>query len=307
MTTLTTTIKKEHWAVITIVLTVFALAFGDALIKGASGNLTLWQIFILRSIVVIPTLICIIKLIDNAQSIWPKRLGWTLLRSNMLSLMWIAYYIALPHVNLSIAAASYYTLPLFITIFAAFFLNDTIRWAGWLAIVLGFIGVIFILEPRAEDFNWFAILPVFSAILYALSMILTRSHCQTENVFVLSLWLNISMLAMGLIASLFVYGMEPDAQLISRYEFLLGSWGAMDINQWVAIGILAVAILTGSIGAAYAYQNAPPAIIATFDFTYVGFAVFWGFFLFSEIPSTNGMLGILLIVVAGILAVRKPK
>jgi len=165
----------------------------------------------------------------------------------------------LPHVDLSIAAAAYYTLPLFITIFAAIFLGDTIGLLGWVAIGTGFVGVLLVLEPRAEDFNWFALLPVSSAILYALAMILTRSRCQSESVFVLSLWLNLSMFVVGTFASVVVAVAEPSSQTIVHQEFLLGAWSPMGAKEWGTILVLATAILIGSVGAAYAYQNGPPA------------------------------------------------
>jgi len=99
-----------HSAVITIIFTVFALALGDAIIKGVSANFTLWQIFFLRSIIVIPILIVLLRLRRLRSSILPKHIGWTLLRSFMLTVMWVTYYAALPHISLSVAAASYYTL-----------------------------------------------------------------------------------------------------------------------------------------------------------------------------------------------------
>ncbi len=293
-------------AVFVNVFAVFALSLGDALVKGVSANFTLWQIFFLRSAVVLPVLVCVVKLRDGGVSLWPRYAFWTVLRSLMLTLMWITYYAALSHIDLSIAAAAFYTLPLFITIFAAVFLGDTIGRLGWVAIGTGFVGVLLVLEPRAEDFNWFALLPVSSAILFALAMILTRSRCRSESVFVLSLWLNLSMLVVGTIATVVVAAAEPSSQTIARQEFLFGAWSPMGAKEWGAIGLLATAILIGSIGAAYAYQNGPPATIATFDFAYVAFAVTWSLVIFHEIPSAKGVIGILLIVLAGILAIRRP-
>ena len=77
----------------------------------------------------------------------PRRAGWVALRSLMLALMWIAYYAALTHLALGIAAAVYYTLPIFITLFAALFIGDRIGPKGWLAVLLGFLGVLLILKP----------------------------------------------------------------------------------------------------------------------------------------------------------------
>ena len=295
---------RTRSAVVTIIFTVFALALGDAIIKGVSASFTLWQIFFLRSAVVIPILVVTLKSRQWHAPIRPKHFWWTVLRSLLLTLMWVTYYASLPHINLSVAAAAYYTLPLFITIFAAVFLGDTIGKIGWLAIALGFVGVLMVLQPRIEDFNWYALLPVSSAILYALAMILTRSRCKSENVLVLSLWLNLAMFFTGAVITLALMLVQQSPQVVGGQEFLVGPWAEMGAKEWAAIGVLSVAILVGSIGAAYAYQNGAPATIATFDFAYVAFAVLWGVVIFQEVPSAVGAAGMFLIVFAGILAVR---
>ena len=188
---------KTYQAIVVVIFTVFALALGDAIIKGMSSAFSLWQIFTLRSLIVIPVLICILRFRHSLSSLLPLQIGWTLLRSLLLTLMWVTYYVALPKVELSVAAAAYYTLPLFISLFASLFLGESVGNRGWVAMVLGFCGVLLVLKPEVTDFNRFALLPILSAILYALAMILTRSKCKHENIFVLSLWLNISMFVIG--------------------------------------------------------------------------------------------------------------
>lgn len=71
------------------------------------------------------------------------------------------------------------------------------------------------------------------------------------------------------------------------------------------MALLAAAILIGSIGAAIAYQNGPSALIGTFDFAYVRFAVVWGMVFFADVPDTTSTLGMLLIVGAGMLSLRQ--
>jgi len=78
----------------------------------------------------------------------------------------------------------------------------------------------------------------------------------------------------------------------------------MWIAEWRVMTILAAAIIVGSIGAAIAYQSGPSPIIATFDFSYVAFAVVWGILLFGEAPGFITIIGIVLIVGGGMLAVR---
>jgi drug/metabolite transporter (DMT)-like permease len=136
-------------AISAIVFTVFALSLGDALIKQISADFPLWQIFVIRSLIAIPVLLAILKTRYPSVSLIPTQLGWTALRSVMLTIMWVAYYTALPHVALSVAAADFYTLPLFITLFAALFIGEKVGVQSWIAVFLGFCGVLLILKPQA--------------------------------------------------------------------------------------------------------------------------------------------------------------
>lgn len=288
-------------AVGVILLSVLGLSFGDALIKFTSGEFVLWQIFVIRSLIVMPLLLAYLAWRAPLALRHPPALGWTALRSLMMVAMWIAYYFALPHLDIAVAAAAYYTLPIFITLFSALFIGDRIRPLGWIAVGLGFLGVMVILRPRAGDFNLFAMLPLLSAVLYALAMILTRTKCRAAHPILLAAGLNAGFIVVGIIAALgiLLLGLRQDT------GFMLGPWTPMGQAEWLSMALLAVAILFGSVGAAIAYQNGPPAVVGIFDFAYVGFAVIWGALFFAEIPDAMTLAGIALIVVAGILSLRQ--
>ena len=288
-------------AVGVILVTVLALSLGDALIKVTSGSFVIWQIFVIRSLIVIPILALFLVLRAPDAVRLPRAWGWVIVRSLMLVAMWISYYLALPMLTLSAGAAAYYTLPIFITLFSAAIPGDRISLIGWIAVFTGFLGVLLILRPEAGDFNAYALLPLLSAMLYAGAMILTRSRCRQEHPVVLSMSLNIAFVVVGSIAAGGIT-LLPDA---ARDGFLLARWAPMGQSEWLSMGLLAAAILIGSLGAAIAYQNGPPAMIGAFDFAYVGFAVLWGVMFFAEVPDAVSTLGILLIVVAGVLSLRQ--
>jgi drug/metabolite transporter (DMT)-like permease len=296
-------------AIATIVFTVMALSLGDALIKLFSTNFVLWQVFVLRSLIALPVLASVIALRDRPgahalRRFLPRHPGWVALRSLMLTFMWVAYYAALPHLELSAAAATYYTLPFFITLFAALFLGDRIGPRGWLAILLGFAGVVLVLRPEAGAFNLHAVLPLAAAVLYALAMILTRSKCRHEDPLVLSFSLNVSFIAIGVLATLAGPLVFPQGSA-AQGGFLGGAWAAVGAAEAGALALLAAAIIVGSVGAAIAYQIGPPATVATFDFAYVAFAALWGFVFFGTFPDMIGLLGMAMIVGGGMLAIRR--
>lgn len=292
-------------AISAIVLAVLALSLGDAVIKAISVSFPLWQLYVLRSAIALPVLYIFINRRGPSARLFPVSLGWVAIRSLLLALMWVAYYSALPHLQLSVAAAGYYTLPLFITLFSGVFAGERIGMIGWLAISLGFAGVLVMLRPDAEGFNTFALLPILAAVLYALAMILTRTKCQHESPLVLSAALNVMFIVIGGIASIGLAVADLSPATVSKNVFLLGHWTDPGARELVALAVLAAAILIGSIGAAIAYQSASSATVATFDYSYLPFSVMWGIVVFAEVPDTLTMIGIAMIATAGIISVRR--
>ncbi|WP_120500127.1 DMT family transporter [Roseovarius sp. EL26] len=290
-------------AVLAILSGVFVASLSDAFIKLVSANIQLWQIFLLRSLLTIPALILVIKIRSPHASIFPREIAWTALRSLLLVFMWVALYAALPMVKLSVAGAAYYTLPLFITLFAAIFTGEKVGAKGWLAVVIGFSGVLLILRPNAADFNPYALLPLASAIFYAIAMILTRSKIRDESALVLSLSLNMAFAIVGALGSLFVAISIPTTPAAN--SFLLSDWVVLDLQGWLVIAILAILITTGSQLATIAYQLGPSSTVSSFDFCYLVFVVMWGAILFGEVPDAVTILGITLIASAGIMVIQK--
>ena len=289
-----------------IVATGFAMAFGDALVKRISADFTLPQIFVLRSLVAIPLLLVLLLFGYGSGAIRPTSIGWTFLRSALLVLMWICFCAGLPVLSLPVVAAAYYSGPLFIALLSALLGGEPVGARRWTATVIGFVGVVAILRPGTEAFSSLTLLPIGSALFYALAAIVTRARCRAEKPLVLSLALNIFLLAAGAIAAGVLAVWTPAASQAAAYPFLLGAWAAMGAPEWVIVALLAILMVAVSAGVAKAYQSGPSTIIATFDYAYLVFAAFWSFVFFSELPDAMTLAGMLLIAGAGFLAVRQP-
>lgn len=281
-------------AVLAIIVSVFALSLGDAIIKASSLSLPLWQMYILRSTLTIPPLLLLAS--RKGRHIRVSR--WSILRSILLVVMWLSYYVSLPLIPLSLAAAAYYTSPIFILIFTAFLSHRAPSPSVCCAIICGFTGVVLIVRPDATGVDFAALLPVLSAILYALAMVLTSAKCQKDDPFALAIILHVTFVVFGIGLGLFS---------TEEKSFLSGPWQTVDLELMTTIAALAVLILIGSVGAAIAYQNGPPATVAAFDYSYLLFSIVWGVVWFGELPDLVGFLGIAFITGAGLLAVKRPK
>lgn len=277
-------------AVLAVVIAVLALSLGDAIIKATSLTLPLWQMYILRSALVLPVLCWMVW--KNGFRAFGS-FGWVVVRSVLLILMWLSYYVSLPLMPLSLAAAAYYTSPILITVLATLLARTWPAPRVLLAIALGFGGVILVLRPDTSGFHMAALLPVLAAFLYACAMVLTSAKCRNDDPFSLALALNIAFIIGGLILGLFA-GQEG--------SFIFGPWQPVDLKLLGLVAALAAIILIGSVGAAIAYQNGPPTIVAAFDYSYLVFSLIWGSLFFGELPDTLALVGIAIIVGAGFLA-----
>lgn len=289
----------------TIVATTLAMSFADALVKYVSSDFTVWQIYVLRSVLAIPLIVAISKLRPRPLEVMPVSVGWAYLRSLLLIMMWIAFYAALSVLSLPVVAASYYSAPLFITLFSALMVREPVGLKRWIGILIAFMGVLVILRPGTETFSRLTLLPILSAVFYALAAIVTRTRCANERPLALSLALNISFLFTGVIASAVIALWAPATSVVDDNPFLLGHWSAIGVREWQVIAMLAVLIVAVSSGVAKAYQCAPPAIIATFDYTYLVFAAFWSFAIFSDVPDAATIVGMILITGAGLLVIPR--
>ena len=282
-----------------ILASVLTMAFADALVKLVSADLTVWQVFVARSLVAVPLLMVLMRATGVALTLQAPK--WTVIRAVLLVLTWLAFYASLPVLSLSVAAVAAYTNPIMTALLSATLIGERVAPRQWGGVLLGFLGVVAILKPGTDAFSWFTLLPLLAAALYALAMVLTRSKCQDEAPLTLSLALHASFLVTGVIATavLAVIGLSDEAK--AAYPFLIGDWMPMGAREWGLMALLGALAAAYFVGVARAYQIAPPPIIATFDYAYLVSAALWGFVFFAEKPDALTIAGMVLITTAGLL------
>ena len=287
----------EVVSILVIIVTVFAMALTDALIKLMSSDMSLWQVYVLRSLFVLPVLMII-----RRGRLRPQTTFWAYLRGLLLTAMYLAIYIAIPMLSLSVLAAALYTGPFFITALSALILKRGVSAAQWGAILLGLIGVGFVLQPNADGFDWFSLIPLSAALLYALAATVTSAKCANEHPVVLGFALNVTLLGCGGLASIFVAWMPSTS--LPDYPFLFGRWSELSLSNLLLVILLAALFLCVSVGLARAYQSKRTEVIAAFDYCYLLFAALLGIVLFDDWPSGLTCLGLGLIVLAGLISLR---
>ncbi|MCF8468508.1 MAG: DMT family transporter [Sneathiella sp.] len=290
---------KTAQGIVIILISVLMMAFTDAVVKYVSADLTVWQIFFARSLFAIPILLMICRMTGARLHLQTAK--WTLLRSVLLILTWLAFYASLPVLSLSVAAVAVYTNPIITALLSAVLIGEPVSRRQWGGVFIGFLGVIAILRPGTDAFSWFTILPLMGAAFYSLAMILTRSKCREEGPLTLALALHGSFLITGLLATLVLFLIGLGAETKAAFPFLIGDWVSMNTSTWSLMAFLGLLSALFFVGVARAYQIAPPSIIATFDYAYLVSAAVWGFLFFAETPDIWTICGMILITSAGLL------
>lgn len=291
---------RRRTGIVAILGAVFLLSLSDALVKFMSDRLALGQLILVRSVVAALLIGTGRFLFARPRCPRPVRQRWVWLRSLCLTAMWACYYAALPWVSFPLAAACYYTAPLWMAVLSRLLLKETVGRRQWLAIFSGLVGVILVLRPGAGTVSAAALLPLGAAFLYALAAIITRSRCGHEDPLNMALNLNVTLAAAGaaVVAVTATFVSAPGQET----GFLLSAWPALHPGEWALLAGLGVLLAVIATAVAVAYQLAPAPVIGVFDNTYLIFAAFWGVVILAETPHPGQAVGMALIGGGAVLA-----
>jgi len=289
-----------------ILAAAFTISVQDVVFKLFSSELTLWQIFALRGVFAIPMILAITLVRGESAEVVKVALSkWPLLRSISITITFLAFYSAIPFLSLSTVGAANYIAPIFVTLLAAYVIKEPVGPFGWLAVVLGFIGVVVLLQPGTDAFSLWVALPVIGAGFYAVAHIITRTRCQSLPLLAMALSVNLIMMLAGLAVSSLLFLLKPQGEIAVAYPYLFGLWTGVDTNDWLILAVLAGFTIVISLLLAAAYQSAPPSTVSTFEYSYLVFVALWDILFFNTVPTMLSITGILMIVTAGLMVVRR--
>ncbi len=289
-----------------IVMAAFTISIQDVIFKLFSGNLTLWQIFALRGVLAVPMLLALSWMQGAHKGILRAAFGrWPLLRALFITATFLAFYAAVPFLSLSTVGAANYIAPIFVTLLSAYVIKEAVGPMGWIGVLLGFVGVVVLLQPGTDAFSPWALLPIIGAAFYALTHITTRIRCQGVPLAALSLSQNAMMLFAGIGVTVLLMFLKPQDEMVVAYPYVLGGWSAVTPTDWLVLLVLAGFAVAVGMMLAGAYQSAPPSTVATFEYSYLVFVAVWDILFFDIAPTVASITGMILVVVAGLLVLRR--
>lgn len=266
-----------------MVLSMFGFALEDMFVKAASAHLPIGEILILFGAG--GTLLFSFLVIRKGDCLVHRDL---LSRPIILRVICeitgrLFFIFAIVLTPLSSASAILQTTPLFVVIGASIFFGEHVGWRRWLAILLGLVGVLMILQPGLEGFEMASLLAVIGTIGFAGRDLATRAAPPTFSNMQLGVYGFIVLIPTGLLVVPMTGGLVwPDA--IS----MLKIFGA------VFFGVIAYYALT------IAMRSGEVSVVTPFRYTRLIFAMILGIMIFAEKPDIMILSGSLLVVVSGV-------
>ena len=198
----------------------------------------------------------------------------------------VAIFIALRNLPLATVVSITFAAPIFTTIFSIFLLNEKVGLYRWLAVLVGFVGIIVITEPGFSSLNFYYIYPIIFCLGLSYVAIAIRKLSTTEPVWLISFFFSFSIAILGLL-SLFQGWVMPnflDLFLLS----MVGILGGL-ANLWLS----------------QSYKYSEVSLVTPLKYLALVFAIIFGYFIWSEVPTLKTLIGALLVILSSFIIFRR--
>lgn len=286
------------------VLGTVAFSVNDVLIKSMSGDYALHQVTLFRAVGACMFLFGVaLPLMGGRSQLYMARPWMHLWRGLLVVMANGLFFMGLATLPLAEGVAISFVAPLIITLLSVFVLKETVGPWRWGSIVLGMLGVLVIVRPGTEAFQWAALLPVGGAVCYALMQIMTRRIGAGESAVMLAVTIQFAFIASSLLSGLILgHGRWEDIGGPS-VAFLMRGWVLPAAEDWWVFLLMGVASGAGGFFISAAYRSTDAALVASFEYLAMPMALIWGLVVFAEWPGVVELAGIALILAAGLVLV----
>ena len=198
------------------------------------------------------------------------------------------FFIALIYLPISEVYTLLMTNPFFVTIFAFLFLKEKVGIRRWGAVIIGFIGVLFVITPNNFSFNYLFILPIISAIFLTIRDISTKTLATKTN--------NVEI---TFITALLITIFAGFSSLFFGYH--------VTIEQTPHILISSIFVLFGYLFSVMTVFYAPLSLTASARYSVIIFGMIFGYLILGEIPTVNMIVGAIIITLSGLFVIKREK
>jgi drug/metabolite transporter (DMT)-like permease len=262
----------------------------DAIVKSVVGSMNMGQVMLVRGLF---ATVLLAAFAWHQQALRPLRtIAHPTVALRVLGEMGatIAFLTALSHLPIANVSAILQALPLAVTMGAALFFAEPVGWRRWLAICVGFGGVMIVVRPGFEGFNAFSLSALICVLFCALRDLATRQVPDDIPSLLVSL---VTAGAVTLCGGLLV---AP-----------LGGWSAMSIGSTALIAGAAALLIIGYQFIIMSMRLGEISFVAPFRYTALLWAILLGYLFFGDVPDAAMVVGATIIIGSGLYTLYRER
>jgi len=307
MTTTTASYDNPLKSICCLIGGVFVISLQDVIIKWISGKYPVHEIVFIRSFFAIIPILFISYLEGGLNLLRTKHHVVHIIRSFLMFGAYMSFYLSLAVLPMAETVSLFFSAPILITILSVIFLGEKIDFGSWIAVLIGFFGVIIMLGPNSKMVESGGFFGLLAALLYAIVQIITRRLGKTENGASLAFYPTVMYIIFSTILSIGLSNIAITQRSHSSLVFLFREWqrpSQGDLFLFIIIGLTAAA---GFYFLSQAYRLGQPSTIAPFEYTAVPLSALWGYIIWNDILEPQSVIGMVLIVGSGLHIIGSKK
>ncbi len=259
----------------------------DAATKIAAQYIPVSQVVFTRAVFALAFALLIILWRSEVYAIRHVRNPYLLLRAFIEAFTGLLVIFSLTHMPIANMTAILLIQPFLMTAIGVLFLREQAGWRRWVAILAGFAGMLLVMKPGTEGFNWVSLLVLFSACIAIGRDLLVRKIGNDVPTTVISFSTALLAVPIGFLGS------------------FVEDWQMPSAVPLIAIAISAFFLVIAFIFMVIAFRGTDVSVVSPFRYSIVIFAVFFGLTVFGEMPDAFSILGIAIIVGAGLYMLHR--
>ena len=198
----------------------------------------------------------------------------------------VAIFIALRNLPLATVVSITFAAPIFTTIMSIFFLSEKVGLYRWLAVLVGFIGILIISEPGLNSFNFYYIYPVIFCLGLSYVAIAIRQLSSTEPVWLIGLYFSFSI-------------------MILSFFTLSHGWVMPNLKDLFLLSMVGILGGLANLWLTQSYKFSEVSLVTPLKYLALIFAIFFGYIFWNEIPTAKTLVGAMLVIISSVIIFRR--
>jgi len=266
-------------------LSVCAFSIMDIIVKW-SEDYPLGQVLFFRGFFGIVFYFFVIPSERRKNFYYTKRSGLHFLRCVFGLIALVAIFTALRNLPLATVVSISFAAPIFTTIFSIFLLKEKVGFYRWLAVIVGFFGIIVITEPGFSSLNIYYLYPIIFCLGLSYVAIAIRQLSTSEPVWLISLYFSVAITLLSFLT--IPYG-----------------WVMPSLNDLVILSLIGIFGGVANLWLSQSYKYSEVSLVTPLKYLALVFAIIFGYFIWGEVPTVKTLLGAALVIISSIIIFRR--